>query len=197
MTEIWRDVKGYEGLYQVSNIGRVRTLAHITNGKPQRAMIRKAVRNAKTGYLYVSLSKNGIAKNVTVHRLVAIAFVDNPEGKQTVNHKNENKCDNRAENLEWMTLPENLRYGTHDERARLNRPDMSGDKHFNYGKFGSEATTHKGRVIGVNIHDGSVVEFDTAATASRVLGLSSGQLCDHLKGRYKSCGGYRWRRINE
>ena len=197
MAEVWRDVVGYEGLYQVSDLGRVRTLAHVTNGKPQKARIRKAIKHVKTGYLLVSLSKDGEQKNLYVHRLVALAFVDNPDNKPTVNHKNEIKTDNRAENLEWMTLPENLRYGTHDERARLNKPDMSGERHPNYGRRGAEAHTHKGKVIGINIHDGSVVEFDTAATAARTLNISTGQLCDHLKGRYKSCGGYRWRRINE
>lgn len=197
MAEIWRNVVGYEGLYQVSNLGRVRTLAHVTNGKPHRARIRKLTRNPKTGYFLVNLSKDGKSKNLYVHRLVALAFVDNPDNKTTVNHKNEIKTDNRAENLEWMTLRENLRYGTHDERARLHKPDLNGENHFNYGKRGAESHTHKGKVVGVNIIDGSVVEFDTAATASRALGISSGQLCDHLKGKYKSCGGYRWRRINE
>ena len=196
--ENWKDVYGYEGLYQVSDLGNVRTLAHVTNGKPVKERIRKQTKNVRNGYMTIGLSKNGKSSNVYVHRLVATAFVDNPDGKPTVNHKNEDKTDNRAENLEWMTLPENLAFGTHDERAKANHKDMHGDLHPNFGRRGSEALTHKGSVVGIKKDDPTVVvRFDTAATASRVLGISSGHLCDTLKGKYKSCGGYYWRRLDE
>lgn len=186
--EQWRDVTGYEGLYQVSNLGEVK------NSKGQ---IRKQTLN-KNGYLYVNLCKGGIVRNHPVHRLVAMAFVETGDKLLTVNHKNEIKTDNRACNLEWMTLEENLRYGTHDQRAQEHRKGkLSGSNHFNYGKLGAASHTHKGKVIGVSIENPDVVvEFPTAADAVRALKISSGQLCDTLKGKYKSCGGYYWRRVD-
>ena len=196
--EIWKDVVGYEGHYLVSSEGRIKSVRRIdSRGKHCGGMIMKQRVNKATGYLEVGLFKNGKRKVYTVHRLVAIAFIPQIEGANTVNHKNEDKIDNRVENLEWLTLEDNLRYGTHTLRATLNKPDMSGSRHFNYGKRGSESHTHKGKVIGVSKKDPNItVEFDTAATASRQLGISSGQLCDAINGKAKSCGGYYWRREN-
>lgn len=195
--EYWKDIEGFEGMYQVSSEGRVRSLDRINSaGNRCRGQIRRLIEN-KNGYLYVNLCKNGKPVNYLVHRLVANAFVENPDRKQTVNHINEQKHDNRAVNLEWMTLPENLNYGTHTERANAHRLVRSGTLHSNFGKRGSETNTHKGKVIGVSKTDPNiVVEFDTAATASRALHISSGQLCDAINGKAKSCGGYYWRRVN-
>lgn len=186
--ERWRDVKGYEGLYQVSDLGQVK------NSKGQ---IRKQTLN-KNGYLYVNLCKAGKVHNIPVHRLVALAFVETANEGLTVNHKNEVKTDNRACSLEWMTLDDNLRYGTHFQRSRKNRKGkLTGPSHFNYGKLGADSHTHKGKVIGISVDDpNQVVEFPTAADAVRALKISSGQLCDTLKGKYKTCGGYYWRRAN-
>ena len=196
--EKWKDIVGYEGCYQVSNYGRVRSGRRVNSyGRVVPAKLRKQTIN-KNGYAYVGLSKHGLRKNMTVHRLVAFAFVDNPKGYSTVNHKDENKLNNNSSNLEWMPLAENLRYGTHDARAMKNKPDMHGAKHFNYGRRGSNAATHKGRVIAINKYDPSILlEFDTAATASRELHISSGRICDAINGKAKSCGGYYWRRLDE
>lgn len=186
--EQWKDIRGYEGLYQVSDLGKIRT----SKGKNRKQTLNK------NGYLYVNLSKNGIAHNYPVHRLVAFAFVKVDDERLTVNHKNEIKTDNRACNLEWMTLEDNLHYGTHFQRVRESRKGkLTGPSHFNYGKFGADSHTHKGKVIGVSVDDpNKVVEFPTAADAARALKISSGQLCDTLKGKYKTCGGYYWRRID-
>lgn len=197
--EVWKDVRGYEGLYQVSDQGRVRSLDRINSaGKRTRGTIRKQTKNVKNGYLYVGLSKNGKSTNYSVHRLVAIAFIDNLEGLYTVNHKNENKEDNRACNLEWMSLSDNLKYGTHDERMRKNRVGKCvGTDHFNYGKYGKNSITHKGAVYGIGKYNSDdVVRFDTAADAARALKISTGQLCESIHNSNKSCGGYYWRREN-
>lgn len=101
--EIWKDVTGYEGLYQVSNLGK------IISGLPSRVIFRKFSKNNK-GYLRVVFRKNYIAKTFSVHRLVAEAFIPNPENKLQVNHKNADKSDNRVTNLEWNTNAENMNH---------------------------------------------------------------------------------------
>lgn len=95
--EIWVDVVGYEGLYQVSNLGRVKA----TKGNI------KSSRMQNSGYRTMDLYKNNVQKTCTVHRLVAIAFLENPHDKPNVNHKNGDKTDNRLINLEWVTVSEN------------------------------------------------------------------------------------------
>lgn len=115
--EEWKAVKGYEGFYEVSNMGRVRSLPRqIKNYRFNGKVLKQFTTNGE--YLRVTLSVYGKPKIVSVHRLVAEAFVPNPQNKETVNHINEIKQDNRAENLEWLTLLENVRYGTRAERAR-------------------------------------------------------------------------------
>lgn len=110
MEEIWKDVKGYEGLYQVSNLGRVRSLGHYgANGTVayfQHGKILKS-RPDKDGYNLVCLYKEKKGKNKRVHRLVAQAFIPNPMNKPTINHKNGIRNDNRVQNLEWATMSEN------------------------------------------------------------------------------------------
>lgn len=113
MTETWRDVEGYEGMYQVSNMGRVRSMKM---GGPWREMHLIA---DKKGYMQVFLyDSHGRPKSHRVHRLVASAFIPNPDDRETVNHKDGDKANNRADNLEWNTYQENNR---HAYRAGLNR----------------------------------------------------------------------------
>lgn len=104
MKEVWKDIEGYEGLYQISNLGRVKRVA---TGK-----VLKGGKD-KDGYLMVKLYKNNIRSNKKIHRLVAEAFIPNPENKPQVNHADENKTNNSLDNLEWMTAKENINHGTH------------------------------------------------------------------------------------
>ena len=115
--EIWKPVRGYEGMYEVSNYGNVRSMNYNHTGE---------VRNMKTetnknGYKQVNLCKDGKQKLPTVHRLVAQAFLPNPENLPQVNHINENKSDNRVENLEWTTREKNVRHGTGIQRSAEKR----------------------------------------------------------------------------
>ena len=109
--ELWKDIIGYEGIYQVSNIGNVKRISGIrgVNKKYQDNYILNPRDNGK-GYLRVRLSKNGIPKMYMIHQLVAKAFIENPENKKEVNHKDCNKKNNNIYNLEWSTRAENVRH---------------------------------------------------------------------------------------
>lgn len=107
----WKPIDKFED-YEVSDTGLVRSL------KNGRKRILSPGKN-QWGYLHVNLCRNGKAKHMYVHRLVADAFIPNPLGLPTVNHKDENKLNNNAENLEWLTMGDNNRYGTHPLRIAL------------------------------------------------------------------------------
>ena len=120
MEEIWKDVVGYEGYYQVSNLGRVRSLDRIaSNGRKIKGKILSTKVNTPPYYPRVSLSVNGKMKLAQVHRLVAQAFVYNPdpEHKTQVGHKDESRTNNRADNLKWVTPKENSNMPLHRERV--------------------------------------------------------------------------------
>jgi hypothetical protein len=122
--EIWKNITGYEGYYQVSNYGYIKSLERKDRlGRIVKEKIRKSCKN-NPGYLFVPLSKNGKVKNGSIHRLVALAFIPNPKNKPEVNHKNGIKTDNRVENLEWNTPKENIE---HSYLAGL-QPDKKGEK---------------------------------------------------------------------
>ena len=114
--EIWRDIDGYEMIYQVSNMGRVKrvkgydSLGHLRNEKILSPVINK------DGYLKVGLCKEGNVKMFLVHRLVAQVFIPNPEGLPQINHRDEDKTNNRVDNLEWCEHRYNCNFGTRNER---------------------------------------------------------------------------------
>ena len=119
--EIWRPVVGYEGLYEVSNTGQVRSLdRYVKNNHSYRLHKGKVLSLLKNeyGYIQVVLSCNGKHNTITVHRLVAQAFILNPNNLPEVNHKDEDKTNNSVENLEWCTAKYNSNYGTRNIRRR-------------------------------------------------------------------------------
>ena len=111
--EEWKDIKDYEGLYQVSNWGKILSLNYRNTGKP----VLMNPGTDKDGYLVVYLSKNGEDKLCKVHRLVAQTFIPNPDNLPQVNHKDEDKTNNRVENLEWKSPKDNSNHGTRTERV--------------------------------------------------------------------------------
>lgn len=122
MKEVWKDIKGYEGEYKVSNYGRVKSL------KNHKEKILKQWKNNK-GYLNIALYKNKKSKMYRVHRLVALAFIPNPENLPEVNHKDEIKENNHVDNLEWCDRKYNMNYGTVRERLSKTRIENNYDYH--------------------------------------------------------------------
>lgn len=118
--EIWKDIEGYEGMYQVSNMGRVRSLDRVkpnSGGQIAKGHILPQSDNGH-GYRFVSLWKFNKGRRFYVHRLVASAFIPNPNNFPIINHKDENKSNNRYENLEWCTQKYNINYGNHMKRLK-------------------------------------------------------------------------------
>ena len=145
MEEVWKPIKDYEGLYEVSSLGRVRILNYRKTGKG------KILKNIEcsNGYLTVGLRKNGKRKFLKVHRLVAEAFIPNPEGKPCIDHINTIKNDNRIENLRWVTHEENSNNPL--TKKKMSESHM-GENHHMYGKHHLEETrkkmseSHKGKI---------------------------------------------------
>ena len=170
--ETWKTIAGYEGLYQVSNLGRVKSLNYNHTGIERILMSRKN----RGGYLYVNLHKDGHYKTITVHRLVATAFIPNPNNMKTVNHKDEVKTNNVASNLEWMSQKDNNNYGTHNKRAseaKINHPSLSKKVQMFDKQTGELLAT-----------------FPSTHEAERVTGINQGHISECCIGKLKSAGGY-------
>ena len=138
MTEIWKDVVGYKGLYQVSNLGRVKSLPKIAGFRKQDEK-QSAIFVDRHGYCKVNLYKNNTHKQCYVHILVATAFLPNNDNKPQVNHIDGDKCNNCTENLEWCTAKENV---IHSYKTGL-KFGKNGENHPMYGKHHSEETRKK------------------------------------------------------
>lgn len=156
MTEIWRDIKDYEGLYQVSNLGRVR---NTKTGKVLKPFI-------ASGYFYVKLYKKGVSHIVVLHRLVAQAFIPNPDNLPEVDHINRDRTDNRVENLRWADRK--LQF----VNSVVLKPVLQ------YTKDGQ-----------------LIAEYPSIAEAEKQTEINHRCICCCCKGYYKSAGGYVWRYV--
>lgn len=190
MNEVWKSVVGYENLYEVSNCGRVRSVDRVTIGnKPSMRgstlyhfkgkMLKQANRKgAGMPYKQVVLYKNKTHKTVSVHRLVAEAFIPNPDGLPQVNHKDENPSNNNVYNLEWCTCKYNVNYGTAtDRRASKTRSNAYNQK----------------PVICVN----TGISYQNSCEAERETGVNANNIKECCKGNYNSAGGFKWEYINK
>lgn len=183
MEEIWKDIKGYEGLYQVSSQGRVRSMDRICkhfNGGPQLRKGRILKQHIdRRGYLRTTLSKDGKIKCCQVHRLVAEAFIPNPHNYPMVNHKSEVKTENSVENLEWCDAKYNVNYGTGIERNS------------NIQKNGARSKP----VLQFTKEGYFVKKWPSTKEIERVLGYDNSNIsgCCRGKTHYNSAYGYIWK----
>ena len=179
--EIWKDIKGYEGLYQISNLGRIKSLPrskrnfNINTKQLDTITIPEKIRKpqlTKYGYYRIGLTKNHKQTYYSVHRLVAEAFILNPDNLTQINHKDEVKTNNEVDNLEWCDAKYNANYGTRSKRT--------GKKQMKSIMCIETKTVYR-----------SLVE------ASKQTGLSAGNISSVCNNRkwYKTAGGYHWKYV--
>lgn len=179
MEEIWKDIEGYEGKYQVSNLGNVRSLDY-RNTK----MIGNLRPKLRSNYLFVHLRNHGIGKCPMVHRLVAKAFIPNPNNYPEVNHKDEDKHNNRADNLEWCTLKYNRNYGTTKIRAietKNKRNRKNAEK----------------KVLQYDLDGNFIRSYKSSVEVSRLLRISSSNVRSACRGFLKTYKGFIWKYDND
>ena len=164
MQEIWKDIEGYENLYQVSNLGRVKSLGN--GGSNSKERILKQLN--KNGYFGVCLCKEGKTKCFDIHRLVASEFIPNLDNLPMVNHKDECKANNRVDNLEWCSAKYNNNYGTRIQRI----------------------TEKKSKQV-LCVETGKI--YPSLRQAERELGISHNNISAACRGLQKTCGGFHWR----
>lgn len=180
MEEIWKDISGYEGLYQVSNLGRVRSFdRYVRNGTSNRNIKRGKILKpcvTRDGYLQLNLIKDKKKKVSTIHRLVAKAFIENPENKPCVNHIDGNKQNNNVTNLEWVTYSENT---IHAMKIGL-KTDPKGRNHYK-------------RAVNQYTLDGKFIRrWESIKAVQDKWNLKSIKISSCCRGRIKTSLGYKW-----
>lgn len=175
MEEVWKDVPGYEGLYQASNIGRIKSITYRTEH-----ILKPATH--RCGYLWVILTNGKIRKTLYVHRLVCLAFIGNPENKETVNHKDGVRNNNHVSNLEWATMAENTKHAF----AYLNRtPSMRGK----FGKLHHASIP----VIQLSKEGLFIKRWESIRHIQRELKYPHHHISNVCKGKRISAYGYYWK----
>jgi hypothetical protein len=177
LTECWEPIRDYEGIYEVSNCGRVRSLDRKVQYRDEVRKKSGRVLKENTingGYKQVTLQKDGKRKSVLVHRLVAEMFIENFSGLPQVNHKDGDKTNNSVENLEWCSAKENM---IHSVKNRI-RTDCK-------------------LVEQISLEGKLLTTFDSLHEAERKTGVHRQRISDCCKAKLKSAGGYIWRYQNE
>lgn len=181
MIEEWRMCKGFEPFYEVSNTGKVRSIA-VWSDKYQRIIKRKSPKEKRQetthdGYNRVTLSHYGKHYHCAVHRLVAMAFIENPNNYPCINHKDENPSNNKVENLEWCTYKYNSNYGTLPQRIKewqTNSPIRS-------------------KAVNQIDKDGNIIKsYPSQKEAERQTGVSADMIGRVCRGKAKTGGGFKW-----
>ena len=189
MQEIWKDIKGFEGMYQVSNLGRVRSVDRFDSiGRLQKGNI-KAIRDNGKGYKVVQMYKDNKPKICYIHRLVATAFIDNPDNKPEVHHIDSDRSNNKLENLQWVTSKENNNFPEHIESMKKNPNWLKNSK--------SAMAKAREKAMVINsyrtkfIRGDVSLEFSSLAEGARQLGLDKGGCTRVANGKQKHTHGYK------
>lgn len=195
MEEIWKPIKGYEGYYEISNMARVRAVDRIINGRRYRSkFITPYV--AHSGYLAVTLCKDGKSICNYLHRLLAVAFIPNPTNRTYIDHINTDKTDCRIENLRWVTGKENANNPITKERIRINAHTESAKEKSLETKKRRGGITSPKPVYQFTMDGEFIRMYESACEAQRETGIRHidiSSCCRGNRGR-KSCGGFLWSR---
>ena len=189
MKEIWKDIKGYEGLYQISSFGNVKSLDRYIinkNGDKQYFPGKYLTQGIGDSYLKVTLSKNNKQRTFRVHILVARTFIPNPENKPEVNHIDGNKKNNKVNNLEWNTRSENE---LHAYRNGLAKP--SNKQKQAVAKYAKENYSKK--VVQYSLNGEFIKEWNSMHDVWRELGIRPSYICRCCKGLRNQTYGYIWK----
>jgi hypothetical protein len=176
--EIWKEIKGFEALYEVSNLGNVKRLKGYQAQKERHL----SKINNKKDYLFVNLSKHGIKKAYYIHRLVASAFLENKKNKEEVNHINGIRGDNRLDNLEWTTRSEN----------HFHRYNVLKQKGVNFGKTGAANWKSK-KVHQLDLNGNFLKSYPAVMEAMRKTNINEASIRGCICGKQKTAGGYKWK----
>lgn len=178
MQEIWKDIEGYEGRYQISNYGRIRGLRFRGKARTVPKILSQPI-NCNGYHIITIRDKNNKRKTFIVHRLVAKAFIPNPNNFPVINHKDENKLNNHVQNLEWCTVSYNTKYSLHRHKERM---DMHIKRFYEtvapkskWAKRGI-AHTRLERVSQYTMDGDFVKEYETASIACCETGIPSGDI---------------------
>lgn len=189
MQEIWKDIEGYEGIYQVSNLGRVKSLNRTIEYKDGRKKLYTervlSQQKYRSGYLGIKLYKNNVYKRIQVHRLVASAFIPNNKGLPYINHKNGIKTDNKVENLEYCTPSYNVQH------AWNNGLNVMSESRQNNNRRNGLKTAKK--VEQYNLNNEKVGEYNSLREAGRLTKIRYDHISECCKRIAKTAGGYIWK----
>lgn len=190
MKEIWKDIKGYEGLYQVSNLGRVKNLERKVRCKNAERTIKEKILilSKSTDYIQVSLSKRGKSKTHLVHRLVAQTFIPNKNNYKEINHKDCNKHNNCVENLEWCSRKQNMLHAKNNGLIKSNK----GEKCYWFNKHGKDHGSSK-KIIQFDKNGKLIKKWDSLTDVTRELRIWKSNICKCCEGKRKTAGGYVWK----
>ena len=181
MDEVWKPVAGYEGLYEVSNFGNVKSINWRKKGCSKNLWLKPH----PNGYLQVELAKDGTRRFFTVHRLVANAFLSNPLGLPQVNHRDENKKNNCVENLEWCTASYNTKYSI-ERRKNVEHREFRGRN----SKYKHSA------VLQISVDGNVVKEWENPRAIFLETGMSDWSISECCRGKRKTAYGYKWQYAN-
>lgn len=191
--EVWQDIEGYKGLYQVSNLGRVKSLGNNRNRKEK---ILKSAKNNK-GYLIVGLSKENKKKIFLLHRLVAQVFIPNPNNYPIVNHKNETPTDCRVENLEWCTQKYNVNYGSRNEKASKALKGKLKGKKKSKEHIEKVAKAISIPIVQLTKNDEYIATYQSATQVGRDLGFNNSNIIQCCKGKLKTAYKFKWQYLSD